>query len=100
MNTHSDQRKREHWGSFPSPFPMAAFFSLSMESSTKWICGLGLLAYPGLSPLNSNGLIFLAFSWTLATSLCLFCIYKILTVPKKAQNDFPNEIAAEASEGK
>lgn len=63
-----------------------------------WTIPIGFLAiaYPGMFPMNSNGLIFLIFSWTFAFSLCLFCVYKMLHVPSKRHNDFPEESITES----
>jgi hypothetical protein len=62
-----------------------------------WAIPLGVLvlSYPGLSPMKSGGLMFVAASWTFAVSLSVFCIFKMLHVPSRRHDDFPEELGTE-----
>ncbi|MBF0409518.1 MAG: sodium:calcium symporter [Candidatus Riflebacteria bacterium] len=59
-----------------------------------YCCPLVVLmaSYPGLFPIETNGLLFITVSWITVLGMTVFSIYSLLTVPVKCHDDFPDEV--------
>ncbi|HNW36922.1 MAG TPA: hypothetical protein PKM25_18430, partial [Candidatus Ozemobacteraceae bacterium] len=51
-----------------------------------------IASYPGLLGIDTNGLLFLAVSWSAVLILCIFAVCKMCFIPPKRHDDFPEEI--------
>jgi len=52
-----------------------------------------LASYPGLFAIETNALLLLVISWTIVLSLVIYSIRKMITIPIRKHDDFPDEAA-------
>ncbi|NLI75645.1 MAG: sodium:calcium symporter [Candidatus Riflebacteria bacterium] len=65
-----------------------------------WIAPLlvHVAAYPGLLSIHTNALLFVVCSWIFVIGLASYCMNRLLNVPPKRHDDFPEELATEREE--